>query len=46
MKTKLCNYIESITDVANCDRSKRNKGLMAVTVIIETPAIKSGKPGY
>lgn len=35
MKTKLCNYIESMTDVANCGRSKRNEGLMAVTVIIK-----------
>lgn len=45
MKTKLCNYIESMTDVANSDRRKRNKGLMAITVITEITAIKSGKLG-
>lgn len=45
METKLRNYIESMTDVANCGRSKRNKGLMAITVITEITAIKLGKPG-
>lgn len=45
MKTKLCNYIESMTDFANCSRSKRNKGLMAITVRTEITAIKAGKPG-
>lgn len=45
MKTKLCDYIESMTDVANSDRRKRNKGLMAITVITEITAIKSSKLG-
>lgn len=34
-----------MTDVANSDRRKRNKGLMAITVITEITAIKSGKLG-
>lgn len=32
-----------MTDVANCGRSKRNKGLMASTVITETAAVKLGE---
>lgn len=31
-----------MADVANCGRSKQNKGLMAITVITETTAVKSG----
>lgn len=34
-----------MTDVANHGRSKRNEGLMAITVITEITATKSGKLG-
>lgn len=40
------NYVitlEAMADVANCGRSKRNKGIMAITVITEITAVKSGE---